>query len=140
MGDYNNQLALNDNGGDGLESVTISDEYSSNGDYCAKILTNGSNSAYARYRINGATNVSEYLNKTITFQANIKTTLPINLTIYYLTDNYVSTNVNVPSGAEGLFTVSVTVPEDCTRLLFSIDVRQFEPVTVYTDGWCLTLE
>ena len=47
MGDYGNRLQLNANGG--MFQTELSNEYSINGDYSAKILFTGS--GYVRYRL-----------------------------------------------------------------------------------------
>lgn len=138
MGDYNNQLSFNSNGGSGLESFEISDEYHTNGRYAAKITFNGAASGYVRYRI---PTVSEFINKTILFKANIKTAKQIEFAVYYkLNGTYTQTKVDVPEDSEGLFEVSLTAPEGITELLFGIDCRVDTGVVCYTDNWMLFVE
>lgn len=131
MGDYNNQLLFNSNGGSGLESVAISDEYHTNGRYGAKITFNGTASGYVRYRIS---TVSEFINKTILFKANIKTAKQIEFAAYYkLNGTYTQTKVDVPEGSDGVFEISLTVPEGITELLFGIDCRIRTGFVCYTE-------
>lgn len=140
MGDYNNQLCFNANGGD-YGSIVISNEYSANGQYSAKIRFNGNRSAYVRYSPD-ADFRNNLFSKTIKFTANIKTSIKLEFAVYYqLNGSYVAHKVNVPENSDGVFEVTVTIPENVTALLFSIDSRTFPQYAfdVYTDNWCLNI-
>ena len=132
MGDYGNRLQLNANGG--MFQTELSNEYSINGDYSAKILFTGS--GYVRYRLY---EVTDLINKSITFQGNVKTNKPLAWGMYcHVGSNYVpSVLVNIPAGSDGLFTVSMIVPENTDNILFSLDSRVVsgEECLCYTDNW-----
>ena len=138
MGDYNNSLCFNSNGGD--YEVIRSGDCSVNGDYSAKIHFSGTTAGYVRYNP-----IDEFINNHISdaikFSANIKTPSQVELCIYYLLNGqYTMSKVLVPGGSDGLFELSVTIPEGITKILFSIDNRTTYSFDVYTDNWSLIVE
>lgn len=135
MGDYEKQLTLNANGGS--HQTELSKEYSINGDYSAKTIFTGS--GYVRYRLY---EVSELINKTVTFQGHVKTDKQLEWRMYCRTgSNYTSsTIVSIPSG-EGLIKVSMTIPENTGNILFSLDSKiSGDLCSCYTDNWIATIQ
>lgn len=135
MGDYNNRLYFNANGGN--FSTQVSDEYSSNGKYSAKVTYTGT--GYVRYKI---TDVQEYYSKTITFTANVNTPAPLELAIFYAVNGqYSQIKVDIPADSCDNFTVSTTLPsESVSQILCSLDSRQSTTFSCYTDDWQLNIQ
>ena len=135
MGDYEKRLTLNGSGG--LYQLELSKEYSINGDYSAKTIFTGA--GYVRYR---SYEVSELINKTVTFQGHVKTDKQLEWRMYcQIGSNYTSsTIVSIPSG-EGLFKVSMTIPENTSNILFSLDSKiSGDPCSCYTDNWTASIQ
>lgn len=135
MGDYNNRLYFNSSGGN--FSTQVSDEYSSNGKYSAKVTYTGT--GYVRYKI---TDVSEYLSKTLTFSANVNTPAQLELSLYYLLNGqYTQVKVVIPANSCDDYSVSTTLPsEGVSQILFSLDSRQSTTFSCYTDDWWLNVQ
>ena len=135
MGDYNHTLYFNANGGN--YSTQVSDEYSSNGKYSAKVTYTGK--GYVRYKI---TDVQEYCSKTIIFSANVNTPAPLELAIFYVINGqYTQVKVDIPADSCDDYTVSITLPsEGVSQILFSLDSRQTTTFSCYTDDWQLKIQ
>ena len=135
MGDYNHTLYFNANGGN--YSTQVSDEYSSNGKYSAKVTYTGK--GYVRYKI---TDIQEYCSKTITFSANVNTPAPLELAIFYqINGQYTQVKVDIPADSCDDYTVSTTLPsEGVSQILFSLDSRQTTTFSCYTDDWQLKIQ
>lgn len=135
MGDYNHTLYFNANGGN--YSTQVSEEYSSNGKYSAKVTYTGK--GYVRYKI---TDVQEYCSKTIIFSANVNTPAPLELAIYYqINGQYTQVKVDIPADSCDNYTISTTLPsEEVSQILFSLDSRQSQTFSCYTDDWQLKIQ
>lgn len=119
-------------------TLSYSNDWSSNGDRSLKIYSNTNKTFYCGPQ---STNLGIHnlcMGKTIQFQADINTNIPLYLRVY--------TNVNgtwtfqsvLISSSSNDVTVTVDVPEDCSNLWFRVDsTKGYDDVTVYTDNWRL---
>lgn len=113
-------------------------EYVSNGNYGLKCINTGNNTRpYVRYWIDID---SEWINKTIQFNVNVKTTFALSLRIYeHDGSRYTNTNVDIPENSEDTFTVTSTIASTTIALWIGIEFQknQNEGAYFYTDNWCL---
>lgn len=135
MGDYSNNLGFNGNGGQ--LTVTRSNEYSTNGDYSAKILIHANERGYVRFNLGNQSNLR---GQTVTFSVNCKTNNKLRLELYeYYGELHHSTITIIPANSNGVFTVSKQLNEETTTVLIDISLSEYQDVETifYTDNWRL---
>ena len=133
-------MGFNNNGGQGYISLNKSNEWSSNGDYSAKVIMKSDKSGYIRFSL---TDLSNLLGKTIKFSCDLKTESSLNLRIFYnIAGTYSWVGTSVPANSEDNFNVVYSVNNDVSQLLFDIDNVinvSTGDIIFYTDNWCLTV-
>ena len=118
--------------------LTYTGEWSSNGNSSLKIYSNTNKTFYCGPQ---STNLGIHnlcIGKTIQFQADINTDIPLYLRVFInVNDSWSSQSVLISSSSNDV-TVTVDVPEDCSNLWFRVDsTKGYDDVTVYTDNWRL---
>ena len=136
MGDYSNDLGFNNNGGS--VTVTRSNEYSTNGDYSAKVLIPVNERGYVRCNMG---NQSNRRGQPVTFSVDCKTNSKLQLELYeyYGGAYHHSANTFIPANANGVFAVSKQINEETTTVLIDISLSEYSDVETifYTDNWRL---
>ena len=130
MGDYSNTLGFNNNGGTGL-TVVRNNEWAVNGSYSAKATfpTDG----YIRYKMDDAYSLA---GKQVSFKANVKNNSSVRLDLFeYYENNFHIHSTLIPGNSNNLFSVTVKLNEDTSKLLLSINSTGLN--VVYTDNWQL---
>ena len=93
---------------------------------------------YGEYR---SFNDFNEVGRTVTFQADIYSNYSCNLRIYYYIKGYVANVVNIPTNTPGTYSITISIPEDATHVLYRVEPRSYthEDAFVYTDNWVLTI-
>ena len=134
MGDYSNDFGFNNSGG--TFTVTKSNEYSTNGEYSARVEVPSNKTGYVRYRIYDVTHL---IGEQVTFQCDVKTNNPLTLEVYeYYNSRYNRTSLTIPANSEDSFSITLTVNDSTSTIL--LDIASNIGNVFFTDNWSFIIQ